>query len=281
MPIHLDLPRSIRRTNAGRAVRPGHKSRRTLAAGLVGTLVLVAILGLGTVAIAPAAAQSTTDSDEAFDWDDAWQEAEERAREEQRQLEKARQVNEGELVFLTATPDPDGARMEKRILLDRQSLETGWAEMRQCHDNLDPAPAVQIVYNDERTREIRITQRDGVGMARVDGPSVQMREIERGARICVSARVLAIVPHPTGEGYLVENGPFMRRFLDGYYPMQVRLRVDWPTGWLELAGSEPAAQPGLAIEADRNGVTLEAHFEGRLISRLHLSPGPALPTAPR
>ncbi|KTG15949.1 MULTISPECIES: hypothetical protein [unclassified Guyparkeria] len=229
----------------------------------------------------PADTKATTKASEAFDWDAAWQEAEERAAEEQRLLEKARQVNEGDLVFLTAPPDPDAARMEKRILLDRHSLETGWAKMRQCHDNLDPAPAVQIVYNDERTRDIRITRRDGVGMARVDGPSVQMREIERGARICVSAEVLAIVPHPEADGYLVENGPFMRRFLDGYYPMRVQLRIDWPTGLLELAGSVPEAQPGLSIETDRGGVTLEAHFEGRLISRLHLTPGPAVSAAPR
>ena len=275
MPTHLDSPRTIRRANAVMAEQAGRKLRCTLAAMLIG------ILGLGIIAITPAAAQPTNDPDEAFDWDAAWQEAEERAREEQRLLEKARQVNEGELAFLASSPDPDGARMEKRIQLDRRSLETGWAEMRQCHDNLDPAPAVQIVYNDERTRDIRITQRHGVGMARVDGPSVQMREIERGARICVSAEVLAIVPHPKAEGYLVENGPFMRRFLDGYYPMQVHLRVDWPAGLLELADSDPSAQPGLSIETDPGGVTLEAHFEGRLISRLHLDPGPAVSAAPR
>jgi len=102
-----------------------------------------------------------------------------------------------------------------------------------------------------------------------------MREIDRGASICVSARVLAIVPHPEGEGYLVENGPFMRRFLDGYYPMHVQLKVDWPAGMLSLADSQPSAQPGLAIETDDSGIDLEAHFEGLLLSRLHLTPGPA------
>ena len=220
------------------------------------------------------AAQST--GDEAFDWDAAWQQAEERAAEEQRLIEKARQVNEGELEWLTTAPDPDGARMEKRIVLNRQSLEDGWAEMSQCHHNLDPAPAVQIVYNEQRTRDLRITRRSGVEQAQVDGPSVQMRGIERGASICVSARVLAIRPHPDGDGYLIENGPFMRRFLDGYYPMQVRLDIDWPTGMLTLADSQPPAQPGLAIETDDSGLRLEAHFEGRLLSRLHVTAGPAL-----
>ncbi|HER20056.1 MAG: hypothetical protein JXJ30_06850 [Halothiobacillaceae bacterium] len=223
--------------------------------------------------LARALDRETTDS---FDWDAAWEQAEERAREEQRLLEKARQVNEGELEFLGSEPDPDGARMHKRLRLDRESLETGWAEMHQCHDNLDPAPAVQIVFNPERTRNIRITSREGVGMAKVDGPSVQMREIERGARLCVNARVLAIEPHPTAAGYQVENGPFMRRFLDGYYPMHVRLALDWPAGLLAFADSTPPAQPGLSIETRPDGLRLDAHFEGRLVSRLHLLPGPAL-----
>ena len=218
---------------------------------------------------------------EAFDWDEAWQEAEERAREEQRLLEKARQVNEGDLELLPSPPADDAARMEKRIVIDRSSLEDGWAAMTQCHYQLDPAPAVQIVYNPERTRDIRITESEGVGDARVEGPSVQMREIERGAHLCVSARVLAILPHPQGQGYLVENGPFMRRFLDGYYPMHVRLQIDWPPELLELAASQPPAQPGLTIESDDNGLRLEAHFEGQLVSRLHLRPGPSLATPPR
>jgi len=224
----------------------------------------------------PSAVADNAPGDETFDWDAACEEAEERAREEQRLIEKARQVNEGELAFIAGPPDPAGARMEKQLLLDRDSLESGWATMTQCHYHLDPAPAVQIVYNEERTRNIRITRRDGVGKARVEGPSIQMREIERGASLCVAARVLAIEPYPGGDGYLVENGPFMRRFLDGYYPMQVRLTVGWPANLLSFADSEPPPQPGLRLQARDDGVTLEAQFEGRLISRLHLLPGPAL-----
>lgn len=224
----------------------------------------------------PSAVADDATGEEAFDWDAAWDEAEERAREEQRLIEKARRVNEGELEFLTTPPGPDGARMEKRLEIDREALETGWAKMTQCHYHLDPAPAVQIVYNGERTRDIRVTRRDGVGKARVEGPSIQMREIEWGASLCVAARVLAVEPFPGGDGYLVENGPFMRRFLDGYYPMQVQLTVRWPENLLVFAGSEPPPQPGLRLEPGEDGVTLTAHFEGRLVSRLHLLPGPAL-----
>ncbi|TKA89470.1 hypothetical protein FAZ79_05865 [Guyparkeria sp. SB14A] len=233
-------------------------------------LLGLACLSIGFPLGTPAAPDASDErSSEEAEWEAAWEAAEERARQEAR----AREVNEGELVFLDRAPDPKAARMEKRLDLDRESLEDGWAPMHQCHHNLDPAPAVQIVYNADRTRDIRITDSDGVGQAKVDGPSVQMRDIERGARLCVTADVLAIMPHPDATGYVVDNGPFMRRFLDGYYPMQVRLEVNWPAGMLALEQSTPPAQPGLAIEANEHGVTLDAHFEGRLESRLHLVRG--------
>ncbi|WP_410473594.1 alpha/beta hydrolase [Guyparkeria sp. TX1] len=235
---------------------------------------VVPLVALATLLLAVPALHA---QDTEAEWEAAWAEAEERERENQRLLEKAQNVNEGDLVFLQQDPAPDSARMEKRLELDQKSLTDGWARMHQCHHNLDPAPAVQIVYNDERTRDIRITRRDGVGQAEVDGPSVQMRDIERGASVCVEAQALAILPHPDKAGYVVENGPFMRRFLDGYYPMQVRLEVRWPEGMLAFEESSPPAQPGLAIEANDHGVTLKAHFEGRLESRLHLVRDAATP----
>lgn len=263
-PMTCMTPQSERRSPL--AARPAR-----FLAGLAGLAISVAVASLALVATPIMAAGSTSAADEEAEWDAAWEAAEERARLEAR----ARAVNEGELAFLPREPAADAARMEKRLDLAWESLDDGWAPMHQCHHNLDPAAAVQIVYNDERTRDIRITRRDGVGRAEVDGPSVQMRDIERGASLCVAAQVLAILPHPDKAGYVVDNGPFMRRFLDGYYPMQVRLEVRWPEGMLAFEESSPPAQPGLAIESNDQGVTLDAYFEGRLESRLHLVRGAA------
>ncbi|MFO7581170.1 hypothetical protein [Guyparkeria sp.] len=207
------------------------------------------------------------------EWEAAWEEAEEREREHQRLLEKARNVNEGDLVFLETAPAPDGPRMEKRIELTADSLEDGWARMMQCHYNLDAVGAAQIVYNGERTREIEVTRAVNIGEAVAEEASVQMRDVGHGAILCVRADSLAIEPRADGDGYRVENGPFMRRFLDGYYPMQVRLEVRWPEGMLRFVESDPPVQPGYAVEADTDSVTVTAHFEGRLHSVLHLEPG--------
>ncbi len=240
-------------------------ARRTPALTKARRRLLAFLLPLITLAAMPASAEDTEAA-----WEAAWEEAEEREREEQRLLEKARNVNEGDLVFLDARPEPGAPRMEKRIHLTAVSLKTGWARMEQCHYNLDPVPAAEVVYGGDRTRAIEITKSEDIGTAVVEGDSVQMRDIRKGATLCVQAESKAIESLPGDAGFLVENGPFMRRFLDGYYPMQVELVIEWPAGLLELVETVPAEQPGYAVAQNDHSVTIRAHFEGRLVSQVRL-----------
>jgi hypothetical protein len=77
-----------------------------------------------------------------------------------------------------------------------------------------------------------------------------------------------------GDGlYVLENGPFMRRYLDGYFPMRVTVAVNWGDLGLSLADSEPQAQPGFEVTESPHGVTIEATFEGRLMTELRLVNG--------
>ncbi|MGM0516271.1 MAG: alpha/beta hydrolase [Pseudomonadota bacterium] len=219
---------------------------------------------VSTPMAAPVREKSITAEQEA-EWEAAWEAAE----EHQRLLEKARDVNEGDLVFLAREPAPDAPRMEKRLDLDENSLRDGWAEMTQCHYHLDAVPAAQVVYASDRTRAIEVTRMENIGEAVAEKASVQLRDVGPDATLCVRAEVLALVPAPEGDGYWVDNGPFMRRFLDGYYPMQVRLEVHWPPGVLHFERAEPPAQPGHKVKSEADRVTVTAHFEGRLRSRLH------------
>jgi hypothetical protein len=63
-----------------------------------------------------------------------------------------------------------------------------------------------------------------------------MKGIATGSKICISADRKAL---SNEEGrYHLKLGPFIRRFLDGYYPMHVRVEVCYPNS-LELVSSRP------------------------------------------
>jgi len=73
--------------------------------------------------------------------------------------------------------------------------------------------------------------------------------------------------------YALENGPFMRRYLDGYFPMRVTVAVNWGDLGLALARSEPESQPGFLVTESEHGVIIDATFEGRLTTVLRLVNG--------
>jgi len=99
--------------------------------------------------------------------------------------------------------------------------------MRQCHTHMDPVPSAQVVYNGECIRRLRISSFKDIRKACVEDHTVQLRDIGHGARLCIEAETLAL--QAQGEGlYTLSNGPYMRRFLDGYYPMHVTMDVDYP-----------------------------------------------------
>jgi hypothetical protein len=92
---------------------------------------------------------------------------------------------------------------------------------------------------------------------------VQLRNVSEGARLCLSAETRAL--HDGGNGYYaLHNGPYMRKFLDGYYPMRVTIEVTYPAEALTLLDVSPAAQDGLRIVEAAGSVRLDAVFEGEL-----------------
>lgn len=180
-------------------------------------------------------------------------------------------VNEGALVFLDTQPDRPVHTHANLITVTENSLVSGWAGLFQCHRHLDPVPDIQIVFNEGRVRNIRVDRYAGIAKAWVEGNSVQLMDVEKGAEICLSAET-KVVEMQAGGRFSVRNGPFMRNFLDGYYPMRVRLEIYTPPGEWQLTGSRPAAQPGFTVSY--NGVRLlaDALFEGRLETRFEFMP---------
>lgn len=180
-------------------------------------------------------------------------------------LERAAQVNEGGLTFL---PDPGGKPLHhhsNHITIGEGSLGDGWVLLEQCHTHLDRVPAVQIVFNAQNTRALEVTATENIGEAFVDGHTVQLRDVGHASRVCIRARSRALWKTEDG-GFELRNGPFMRRFLDGYYPLRLSLRIDYPDAW-RLAGFSPDEQTGFSPRRNPGRVELDTVFEGRLNTR--------------
>ncbi len=177
-------------------------------------------------------------------------------------------VNEGELEFLAEPPEKAVHHLVNRLEVRPGSLDDGWLGLHQCHRNLDAVPATQIVYRYDGIRDLRVDSHAHIGRVWVEGQSVQLEDVERGGSVCVRADV-QILEHEDGA-WVVRNGPFHRRFLDGYYPMHVTLEISHPDS-LVVDAVSPAEQPGLAVERRSERLTLDAWFEGRLRTEVRFS----------
>ena len=183
--------------------------------------------------------------------------------------ERALAVNEGELVFLQQPPAKAVHHHANRVMITRATLQNGWAHLEQCHKNLDPVAELQIVFNPKRIRKLVIRDTRNVGKAWVEGASIQLQDIKRDALICLSAETQSLESQGAGI-YVLRSGPFMRRFLDGYYPMHVTFQVDYPDD-ITLLDAAHGDQPGLQLTRDSHRIVLDAWFEGRLTTRFQFS----------
>ncbi|MBI3574309.1 MAG: hypothetical protein HY083_01410 [Gammaproteobacteria bacterium] len=172
-------------------------------------------------------------------------------------------INEGELRFLERPPEKSPHLHSTHVFISEESFKTGWVTAKQCHYHLDQVSALQVVFNKRRVRRIEILQADNIGRAWVEGASVQVTHIGKNAVLCILSENFAIKHNPAERTYEWHGGPYMRRFLDGYFPMQVKLAIDYPSDHVRLESIEPGtlrfktvAHPGL--------IRLDALFEGRL-----------------
>jgi len=180
--------------------------------------------------------------------------------------EKALDVNSGELEFLAPPPADPVHHHQNRITIGRLSLSDGWIGLKQCHKNLDPVPRTEIVFRKGGIRNLRITAAENISRAEVQGPTVQLWDVEKGARLCLEAESRALFRRD--GAYILRNGPYMRRFFDGYYPMHVTLSVRWPEKLVGLQSVSPAPRPGLEVDTGKGRAKLEVWFRGRLITEL-------------
>lgn len=178
-------------------------------------------------------------------------------------------VNEGQLQFLAAPPKKRYHHHHNTLIINTQSLVSGWIKVEQCHYNLDRVPRTQILFHRDRVRNIHISKVVNIDKAWVKDNSVQLANIHDDAVICVEAISRALKANGDGS-YSLSSGPFMRRFLDGYYPLRVTIDVAVAGTGLKLESISPAQQTGFKVWQNSNMIKLDALFEGRLKTEMRL-----------
>ena len=200
--------------------------------------------------------------------------ASQQAGDEQEQLQKwfegddedkTLKVNEGSLEFLSTPPENKAIHtITNTISISDDSLKTQWVKLHQCHKNLDPVALSEIVYTYHHMRNLRVEHYYGMDKAWIEDQSVQMKDIEKGASLCINADIQILMPTDSGE-YTLRNGPYFRKFLDGYYPFHVKLNINYPKSALTLKTTLPQEQSGFNVYRDEGKVTMDAWFEGKLM----------------
>jgi len=182
-----------------------------------------------------------------------------------------RDVNEGELEFLTERPQGRILRTTNRLTITLDSLHTGWVRLAQCQSSLDPVDSIQVLYRYTGMRDLRVVSARNMAGAQVEANTVQLSGVEEGGEVCIEADVRVLNPDGQG-GYLLRSGPFHRRFLDGYYPVELVYRVTWPGDLLALRQAQPREQPGIALHVAPGELSIDALFEGKLVIELAFGP---------
>jgi hypothetical protein len=198
---------------------------------------------------------ATSQSD--IDWDTYWPSDDEKI---------LNAINDGELNFLDRAPEKPVHHHHNSFVIKQSSIDTGWINLDQCHENLDKIQRVQIVYNADRIRGLRITEQRNIGEARVEGHTVQLTDVKDNARVCINAESRALAIDEDGT-YILQNGPFMRKFLDGYFPMRVTIDIQLPDN-LRYIDIEPSEQEGFKVISKKDRLQLDTWFEGRLVTKI-------------
>lgn len=180
---------------------------------------------------------------------------------------EASEVNEGKLVFLETPPETTVHHHFNLLSLSKNSLVDGWVGLKQCHEDIDETSRVEVVFKKERIRNLRVVSFKGIEKAWVEGASVQLANIGKGARLCIAAESRSLFSKGDGN-YVLRTGPFMRKFLDGFYPMRVTMDVTFDKSLLEFDTISPKAQKGFNVSQSDNMLHIDTWFKGVLETRI-------------
>lgn len=171
-------------------------------------------------------------------------------------------VNEGKLEFIKKPELKEPLHSYNKLIISPRSVESGWVDIQQCYRHLDVLEELEITYSYNFINKLTITSKQNIKSATVQKQTIQLVDIKPKAEICISAEVRIFYQNPDLTFTLV-NGPYHRRFLDGYYPYHVTLDISYPDTLLFLS-SKPVKQNGFAVTQGDNKIFIDSYFEGIL-----------------
>ena len=180
------------------------------------------------------------------------------------------QVDEGELVFLAQLPDKPLLHSISEITIDTNSIDNGWVRFAQCYKNLDPISKVDIVYRYRFMRHLKISSILNIGAARVREQLIELEDVSEKAELCVNAEVRVFYQNPDGS-YSLVNGPYHRKYLDGYFPYHVTLIIHYPGNKLKHIANQPVEQSGFKLKKEPDKLLIDTVFSGTLNTEIIFS----------
>ncbi len=179
------------------------------------------------------------------------------------ELDIIEQVNEGTLNFLTKAPAKPVLHAINTFTISPKSIETGWVQLQQCYRHLDQITKSVIVYQYKFMRKFQLVSKRNIGAVTLKDQSAELTDVGQDAELCISAETRNFYQNPDLSFSLV-NGPYHRRFLDGFYPYRLTLHVIFTDTGLQTVKTQPQAQAGFSINQQQDRLLIETLFEGML-----------------
>lgn len=177
--------------------------------------------------------------------------------------ENISEISEAQLRFLDPSSNINTLHSTNTLIISQKSIDDGWVDLHQCYRNLDLLPEVDITYFYRSIRNLKIISTNNIDSAKVINQNITLKNIKKNPEICVSAEVRVFYQNPDLTFSLI-NGPYHRRFLDGYYPYHITLNIKFPGHILQLQETIPEQTKNFLVSVKRNSLLVDTTFEGIL-----------------
>lgn len=179
-----------------------------------GLLITISTIGINTPVIAQDDLSDLSPEERAFLEDDSFF--------------QTMQVQDSPIKWVNPQKTENQYALTNEITITNNSFKTGFVNFSQCHTHLDAIRAIDIVYNPETTQQLKVLSSQKIQKVIAHAASIELKNVEKGAEVCVAGKVKTFRFDQQNQAWVLLRGPYMRKFLDGYYPMHVQETIQWP-----------------------------------------------------